>query len=229
MTQSESDRQKALQDLSVIRETIQRSTGSTYFLDFLEAAGSLVLLFGLATVVASGLTYAIFEGLLRVPRPTLAVIVVWAAVFALTGVVKTYHINRRARHYNLSWWQYSRLMLTPSFLHAVLPIGLGAVSLTVYLLRTGQAGCVPAALTLYLGAVYAAFGTLYLARVVVCGGYELTLLGAVGLLCLTDHPVVYIALVGALFVVHGTFFMFWPKRSRWAINPPAGPAEPTDG
>lgn len=207
-------RSKALQDLSVIRETIQQSTGSTYFMDFFQTAGTLLLLFGFSTIIASGATYALAQGLIPVARPAFAIVLVWSAVFAVTGVAKWIHIAQRARALEMSILQYNRRFFTAPFIHALMPIGLGAIAFVLYFVQNGHAECVPAAITLYAGAVYASFGTLFHVRVLVYAGYELSVLGAIGLLLLTPYVLAYTALIGGLLAVHGVFFSLWLKRTR---------------
>jgi hypothetical protein len=219
MDSSSSDRRQALENLSIIRETISRSTGSTYFVDFFRQAGLLLLVFGLLTVAASAATHAILAGMVRVGAPTAAIVVVWIAALSVVGLVKVVYAGRRARSLRMSLVGYSRAMLTRGFFHAVIPVAMGAIALVLYFAKEGQFACVPALMTLYAGAVLAAFGTVYLERRFAYAGHALAALGAVGLLLMTRHVLLYLTLVGGLAAIHGLYLTL---SARHAAAPSAG-------
>jgi hypothetical protein len=205
-------RRQAIEDLSVIRQTMDRVRGSTYFADYIHNAGILFVLFGVLAMAAGALTHLILNGMLVLSRPRTVIAAAWAAVGVVVSIAKTVIVARRGRAAGMSVWGYGLSMLSPSFLHTVLPIAFGAVVLLVHFWRAGEFSCLPAVFTLYVGAVYAALSGVYLLWTMTAAAYEMAALGAVGLLFMSGCVGAYLALVGAAFMVNGIVLMAIMRR-----------------
>jgi hypothetical protein len=228
VTPDSCDHKQAVEDLSVIRETNDRAKGSTYFADFFRSAGALFLLFGVLAMTAAALTHAVTTRMLVLPHPSGVIACAWALVFVIVGIAKMFVVAGRGRAAGMSVWGYGRSMLSPGFFHTLLPIALGAIAFVLYFARAGQCACVPAVLTLYVGAVYAAFGAIYLERATALAAYEMAILGALGLLFMTDRVGLYLGLVGAVFAVNGIVVMLTLGRRPLRASGGAATGEKAD-
>jgi len=196
--------ERAREDLSIIRETIDRSTGSRFLADFIRTQASLFILFGILGCVGCLVHW---YALLRYPTSpaTLPIIAgMWSAIMAFTGVIKVRGFFRRSKAFNMDFLTYYRNLTHFSFFQVYLPVGLAGIILFILFIKIGLWQHIVPIIVVIMGIIINSLSVFFIDKRLNLTGYFYILLGGAGLLFFDGALLLFCGMVFLSFTVLGS-------------------------
>jgi hypothetical protein len=172
---------KALRDLSVIRQTIDRTTGSSYFMDFMAQLGGFTIIFGMLGILASIATYFLLDSFSASPYRTAVIAGLWALLMLSGGTYKAVKMHTRGKQLGLTFTQYYMKVSARSFMRVYVPYGIVmAIFVIFFFMHDSPLLIIPACIT-FIGLFFNSLGMVFAERSLVASGYLFLFLGGIGL------------------------------------------------
>jgi len=192
---------RAIEDLSAIRETIEKVSGSEIFHEFIRRSSIVLIKIGVITCIAISGTWFVAESNNSFKWQGITGIWIVATLFA--GIVKINFFKKLSSERNLKLVEYLKKVLSKSFLGVDLPIEIGGIILMIYFAISGQVPVLLPLFTLLIGMVLANLGSVFSSKGLKVVGYISLFFAAIGFLCPCINLYFY------SFVVFGLFWTLW--------------------
>ncbi len=195
---------KALEDLSVIKETIDRTTGAKIFTNFIYSMGTLLALGGVDVTIGCIINFYIISKFGFTPETKKAMIIMWTALLCLIALVKIISFARQAKHHGMKLGAYYLQIANKTFLQIDIPLETMCFFFTIYFIKTDQPFFILPTFAMWLGVLLTSLGTVYVEKSFQYAGYIYLIAGGGGLLFCDGFALPYTALVfGILSIILG--------------------------
>jgi hypothetical protein len=195
---------KALEDLSVIKETIDRTTGASIFTNFIFSTGTLLALGGVGVIIGCIINFYIISKYGFSPEIKKVMIIMWAVLLFLIALINIIFFARQAKQHGMDLGAYYLQIANKTFLQIDIPLEIMCVFFMVFFLKIGQPFYMLPTIAMWLAVLLTSLGTVYVERSFQYAGYIYLISGGGGLLFCHNFALPYTALVfGVLSVILG--------------------------
>lgn len=195
---------KAFEDLSVIKETIDRTTGAKIFTNFIYSTGTLLALSGVDIIIGCIINFYSISKYGFTLEVKKAMTIMWAVLICLIGLVTIISFARQAKLHGMKLGAYYLQIANKTFMQIDIPLETMCFFLMIFFLKSGQPFYILPTFAMWLGVLLTSLGTVYVEKSFQYAGYIYLLSGGGGLLFFNGFPLPYTALVfGVLSVILG--------------------------
>ncbi len=195
---------KALEDLNLIKETINRSTGASMFTNFVYSTGTILAFAGLHVIVGCILSYYLLQTYGLTPKIKIALWSVWAALFCFVSCITIGTLLKQAKAHDISLITYYKRIAIKTFIQIDIPLETMCFFFSIYFIKSGQPFYILPTLAMWIGVLLTSLGVVYLEKSFQFAGYVYLISGGIGLIFLSGYGLAYAAVVFGIFsIVHG--------------------------
>lgn len=211
--------EKALEDLKIIKKTIDRSTQAEIITDMFIAMGTTLVVSGVVVMFLCGVTYLMLKPAGMTPDIKKQLIIIWSIAFVLLGVLKMLTFHKKGKEMNLSLFSYLTHAMKGSFIGLDLPLELAAFIILIFLVKIGMIQYVPAITAIWSGELFAVMGTVFINKHFTKAGYLYIFLGSIGLLFMGNHVLIFIAVTfGLVMGIFGISILVKTKKDKKELH-----------
>jgi hypothetical protein len=198
-----SAQKKALEDISAIRNTVDKVSGAEMFRDLMFSGGLMLIVFGMVITIATGATYWLLN-ISGLNNNQLIVNITWATITVIMGIYKTMLFFGKMRSHNLTFVAYFKKVFNRSVLDIDIPLELSTIILIIFFYRIGHIEYILPLVTLFIGVLFGSLGGVFSDKTLKLFGYIFIVVGAWGLFFMTQSLYLYtIVAYGVLFTIWG--------------------------
>jgi hypothetical protein len=199
----EEKQKKALDDLSVIRDTVEKVNGAEMFRDFMYSMGTMLIVFGVIFMLATGATYYLLE-VSPISNGLTLVYVLWGLIVVFGGTAKTILFYKKGKAKGLNFMNYLKKVINKSFLDIDLPLELASLVLIVFFVINGHLDYILPYITLVTGVLFGSLGGYFRENSLKLFGYIFIVVSAVGFFFMLEHLYLFTILAyGVLYTAWG--------------------------
>jgi hypothetical protein len=196
--------QKALQDLSTIRNAIDRATGAEIFTNFIYSTGTLMAVSGLVIVINCIVNYYILSTLGLTATTKKAMIIMWVSVLCLIGTVTLFMFAVQGKKHDMGFISYYRHIANKAFLQIDIPLEIMTTIFIILFIKIGRYEFIIPTCAIWIAVLFTSLGTVYVEKSFTFVGYIFLVCSAVGLLFMSHLQPLFVACVfGILPVILG--------------------------
>lgn len=196
-TQSE-----ALENLRIVRETIDRSKSNLFWNDFVVESRKLFLLSGILVLIGAMLAQLFFVN----SFPLWSHIVLWISVLAISGTYKGSIFSRMGKKNGISYWAYLKKITPREFWMIDIPMEITGLTAIVCCIVTGRFEFILPLIILGGGHVMNALGVLFKTKSYSILGYVWQLIGLGSFFIPSLSPLLLVAIAfGVVMILYGIF------------------------
>ncbi len=195
---------KALEDLSVIKETISRTTGAKMFTNFIYSAGTLFAICGVFVILGCITNYLVIYKFGMTPQIIKYMIILWIVLISIIGTFDLITFSKQAKMHKMELGDYFKHFANKTFLQIDIPLETLCFFFMVYFLKVGQPFYILPTFAMWLGVLLTSIGTIYIEKSFQVAGYIYLICGGIGLIFLNKFALIYTATIfGVLSIVLG--------------------------
>ncbi|MGD9201682.1 MAG: hypothetical protein PVI26_08980 [Chitinispirillia bacterium] len=195
---------KAFEDLGVIKDTIDRTTGGKILRQFIYSMSSLMILTGILITIACSVNYYLITAYGATKEIKRAMIIMWIAVVFLLGFKKMYEFYRICKVHGMSFFQYYKKVVNKSFLMIDIPIEVMGILYMIFFIKIGHPEYILTSSPMWIGVLLTLLGAAFFEKGFTTAGYVYIVSSGIGLLFMNDKLLLFTAITyGVISLIMG--------------------------
>lgn len=195
---------KALEDLSTIKKTIDRATGASIFTNFIFSTGTLLAISGVIVIIGCIVNFYVISAFGFTAEIKRAMIIMWVVILLVIGTAQFIIFAKRSKQHNMSLFSYYKKIANKSFLQIDIPLEILCTVFIIFFLKIGHPEYILSTCVLWIAVLFTSLGSVFVERSFTIVGYIYLFCGAVGLLFMSEVPLLYTVIVfGLLSIILG--------------------------
>jgi len=196
--------QKALKDLSTIKNTIDRATGAEIFTNFIYSTGTLLATSGLVIIIGCIVNYYILSTLGLTAATKKTMIIMWVSILCTIAMVKIIMFAMQSKKHGMGFISYYKHIANKAFLQIDIPLETMATIFIILFIKIGRYDLIIPTCVIWIAILFTSLGTVFVEKSFTIVGYIFLTCGAVGLFFMSHLQLLYVACVfGVLPVILG--------------------------
>ena len=189
---------RAFEDLGVIKDTIDRTTGGKILCHFIFSMSSLMILMGILVIFGCAVNFYLITEFGVTREIKRAMIIMWIAIVFLLGCKKVYGFYRIGKVHGMSFFQYYTKIVNKSFLMIDIPIELMWTLFIIFFIKIGHPEYILTSSPMCIGVLLTLLGAAFFEKGFITAGYIYILFGGLGLLFMNDKLLLFTAVTYGL-------------------------------
>ena len=196
------NQKKALDDISAIRNTVDKVSGSEMFKELLFSGGIMFIIFGMVIAFSTGATYWLLN-ISQIENYQTIVNFMWILIISAMGIYKFIFFFGKMKSHNLTFVTYFKKVFNRSFLDIDIPLELSTTILIIFFAKIGHLEYALPLITLFIGVLLGSLGGVFSDKLLRMFGYIFITVGAWGLFFMINYLYIYTV------VAYGILFTIW--------------------
>jgi len=185
--------QKALKDLSTIKNTIDRATGAEIFTNFIYSTGTLLAISGLVVIIGCIANYHFIATFGPTAAIKKAMIIMWVSISCLIGLVTLIMFAIQGKKHNMGFFSYYRHIANKAFLQIDIPLEIMCAIFIILFIKMRHYEFIIPACVIWIAVLFTSLGAVYVEKSFAIVGYIFLTCGAIGLLFMSHMQLFFVA------------------------------------